>query len=39
MRNMNKEQVLQVTKRDVLGSASGATVLTAFIVFLTNVLV
>ncbi|HDR7633769.1 DUF3948 family protein [Bacillus mycoides] len=39
MRNMNKEQVLQVTKMDILGSASGAAVLTAFIVFLTNVLV
>ncbi|MEK7018507.1 DUF3948 family protein [Bacillus sp. FSL R9-9410] len=39
MRNMNKEQVLQVTKMDILGSASGAALLTAFIVFLTNVLV
>ncbi|MES5896147.1 MULTISPECIES: DUF3948 family protein [Bacillus] len=39
MRNMNKEQVLQVTKMDILGSASGAAVLTAFIIFLTNVLV
>ncbi|WP_445819106.1 DUF3948 family protein [Bacillus sp. FSL R9-9410] len=36
---MNKEQVLQVTKMDILGSASGAALLTAFIVFLTNVLV
>ncbi|MED1466596.1 DUF3948 family protein [Bacillus paramycoides] len=36
---MNNEQVLNVTKGDFLGSASGAAVLTAFIVFLTNVLV
>ncbi|EMA6344032.1 DUF3948 family protein [Bacillus cytotoxicus] len=35
---MNKEQVLQVTKMDFLGSASGAAALTAFIVFLANVL-
>ncbi|HDR3890608.1 MULTISPECIES: DUF3948 family protein [Bacillus] len=39
MRNMNKEQVLQVTKMDILVSAGGAAVLTAFIIFLTNVLV
>ncbi|MDM5153038.1 DUF3948 family protein [Bacillus sp. DX1.1] len=36
---MNNEQVLQVTKMDLLGSASGAAVLTALIVFLSNVLV
>ncbi|KFN03518.1 DUF3948 family protein [Bacillus clarus] len=36
---MNNEQLLQVTKMDILGSASGAAVLTAFIVFLTNILV
>ncbi|MDM5186690.1 DUF3948 family protein [Bacillus sp. DX4.1] len=36
---MNNEQVLQVTKMDLLGSASGAAVLTALIVFLANVLV
>ncbi|KXY33718.1 fatty acid desaturase, partial [Bacillus cereus] len=29
---MNNEQVLQVTKGDFLGSASGAVVLTALIV-------
>ncbi|PFK32507.1 DUF3948 domain-containing protein [Bacillus cereus] len=33
------EQILQVTKTDFLGAAGGAAVLTAFIVFLTNVLV
>lgn len=33
------EQVLQVTKMDLLGTASGAAVLTMFIVFLANVLV
>ncbi|WP_459503396.1 DUF3948 family protein [Bacillus sp. C1] len=37
MRSM--EQVLQVTKMDLLGSAGGAAVLTALIVFLANVLV
>ncbi|HEK9102812.1 DUF3948 family protein [Bacillus pfraonensis] len=37
MRNM--EQVLQVTKMDLLGAAGGAAVLTALIVFLSNVLV
>ncbi|EMA6344030.1 DUF3948 family protein [Bacillus cytotoxicus] len=37
MRNM--EQVLQVTKMDLLGTASGAAVLTMLIVFLANVLV
>ena len=36
---MKKEQVLQLTKMDLLGSAGGAAVLTALIVFLTNVLV
>ncbi|MDM5186688.1 DUF3948 family protein [Bacillus sp. DX4.1] len=36
---MNNEQILQVTKMDFLGSASGAAVLTALIVFLSNVLV
>ncbi|MFJ8530866.1 DUF3948 domain-containing protein [Bacillus pseudomycoides] len=36
---MNNEQVLQVTKMDLLGSASGAAVLTALIVFLANALV
>ncbi|WJE82013.1 DUF3948 family protein [Bacillus sp. DX3.1] len=36
---MKNEQVLQVTKMDLLGSASGAAVLTALIVFLSNVLV
>ncbi|RFT65931.1 DUF3948 family protein [Bacillus clarus] len=39
MKNMNNEQVLQVTKSDFLGSASGAVVLTALIVFLSSVLV
>ncbi|OOR04456.1 DUF3948 domain-containing protein [Bacillus mycoides] len=34
-----KEQVLQVTKGDFVGSASGAVVLTAFILFLANILV
>ncbi|KXY26328.1 fatty acid desaturase [Bacillus cereus] len=34
-----KEQVLQVTKGDFVGSASGAVVLTALIVFLSSVLV
>ncbi|MEC3194500.1 DUF3948 family protein [Bacillus cereus] len=34
-----KEQVLQVTKDDFVGSASGAVVLTALIVFLSSVLV
>ncbi|WP_242293215.1 DUF3948 family protein [Bacillus cereus group sp. BfR-BA-01441] len=34
-----KEQVLQVTKGDLLGSASGAVILTSFILFLANVLV
>ncbi|OOR04520.1 DUF3948 domain-containing protein [Bacillus mycoides] len=34
-----KEQVLNVTKGDFLGSASGAVVLTALIVFLSSVLV
>ncbi|MBO1627667.1 DUF3948 domain-containing protein [Bacillus cereus] len=37
MRSM--EQVLQVTKMDLLGAAGGAAVLTALIVFLANVLV
>ncbi|MCQ0957504.1 DUF3948 family protein [Bacillus cereus] len=32
-------QVLQVTKGDFVGSASGAVVLTALIVFLSSVLV
>ncbi|MGE7864349.1 DUF3948 family protein [Bacillus mobilis] len=36
---MNSEQVLQVTKTDLLGSLGGALVLTAFILFLANVLV
>ncbi|MDM5153039.1 DUF3948 family protein [Bacillus sp. DX1.1] len=36
---MENEQVLQLTKMDLLGSASGAAVLTALIVFLSNVLV
>ena len=36
---MNNEQVLNVTKGDFLGSASGAVVLTALIVFLSSVLV
>ncbi|MDZ4471121.1 DUF3948 family protein [Bacillus cereus] len=34
-----KEKVLQVTNVDVVGSASGAVVLTALIVFLSSVLV
>ncbi|MEC2823614.1 DUF3948 family protein [Bacillus thuringiensis] len=34
-----KEQVLQVTKGDFVGSASGAVVLTSFILFLASVLV
>ncbi|MEY8350447.1 MULTISPECIES: DUF3948 family protein [Bacillus cereus group] len=33
------EQVLQVTKTDLLGAAGGAAVLTAFIVFISSVLV
>ncbi|MEY8350446.1 MULTISPECIES: DUF3948 family protein [Bacillus cereus group] len=36
---MKIEQVLQVTKMDFLGSAGGAAVLTAFIVFISSVLV
>ncbi|HHK5554616.1 DUF3948 domain-containing protein [Bacillus anthracis] len=36
---MNSEQVLQVTKTDLLGSLVGAVVLTSFILFLANVLV
>ncbi|PFK30454.1 DUF3948 domain-containing protein [Bacillus cereus] len=36
---MKIEQVLQVTKMDFLGSAGGAAVLTAFIVFVSSVLV
>ena len=36
---MNNQEVLQVTKMDFVGSASGAAVLTALIVFLSNVLV
>ncbi|KOS31008.1 fatty acid desaturase [Bacillus anthracis] len=36
---MKSEQVLQVTKTDLVGSASGAVVLTALILFLANVLV
>ncbi len=35
---MNSEQVLQVTKTDLLGSLGGAVVLTSFILFLANVL-
>ena len=34
MKIMNNEQVLNVTKGDFLGSASGAVVLTALIVFI-----
>ncbi|MEJ9267576.1 DUF3948 family protein [Bacillus thuringiensis] len=34
-----KEQVLQVTKTDLLGSLSGAVILTSFILFLASVLV
>ncbi|MGG0293655.1 DUF3948 family protein [Bacillus pacificus] len=36
---MNSEQVLQVTKTDLLGSLGGTVVLTSFILFLANVLV
>ncbi|WP_242269836.1 DUF3948 family protein [Bacillus cereus group sp. BfR-BA-01408] len=36
---MNSEQVLQVTKTDLLGPLGGAVVLTSFILFLANVLV
>lgn len=36
---MNDEQVLQVTKTDLLGSLGGAVVLTSFILFLAKVLV
>ncbi|WP_242227624.1 DUF3948 family protein [Bacillus cereus group sp. BfR-BA-01315] len=36
---MKKEQVLQLTKMDLLGSASGAAILTALIVLFSNVLV
>ncbi|MBO1581786.1 MULTISPECIES: DUF3948 family protein [Bacillus] len=36
---MKNEQVLQLTKMDLLGSAGGAAVLTALIVLLSNVLV
>ncbi|EJS63652.1 DUF3948 domain-containing protein [Bacillus cereus] len=36
---MNIEQVLQVTKMDLLGSLGGAVILTSFILFLANVLV
>lgn len=36
---MNSEQVLQVTKTDLLKSLGGAVVLTSFILFLANVLV
>ncbi|WP_342716668.1 DUF3948 family protein [Bacillus paramycoides] len=39
MRNMNSEQVLQVTKTDLLGSLGGAVVLTSLILFLAKVLV
>ncbi|MCQ6360691.1 DUF3948 family protein [Bacillus cereus] len=39
MKIMNNEQVLNVTKGDFLGSASGAVVLTALFVFLSSVLV
>ncbi|MED2394428.1 DUF3948 family protein [Bacillus thuringiensis] len=34
-----KEQVLQVTKGDFVGSAGGAVILTSFILFLASVLV
>ncbi|WP_242326340.1 DUF3948 family protein [Bacillus cereus group sp. BfR-BA-01318] len=34
-----KEQVLQVTKGDFVGSLGGAVILTSFILFLANVLV
>ncbi|MED3507232.1 DUF3948 family protein [Bacillus thuringiensis] len=34
-----KEQVLQVTKGDFLGSVGGAVILTSFILFLASVLV
>ncbi|PFD97587.1 DUF3948 domain-containing protein [Bacillus cereus] len=36
---MENKEVLHVTKMDLLGSASGAAVLTALIVFLANALV
>lgn len=36
---MENQEVLQVTKMDFVGAASGAAVLTAIIVFLANVLV
>ncbi|PFA14271.1 DUF3948 family protein [Bacillus cereus] len=39
MNDMNNEQVLNVTKGDFLGSASGAVELTALIEFLSSVLV
>ncbi|EOP61841.1 MULTISPECIES: DUF3948 family protein [Bacillus] len=36
---MENKEVLQVTKMDLLGSASGAAILTALIVLFSNVLV
>ncbi|AAP07320.1 hypothetical protein BC_0251 [Bacillus cereus ATCC 14579] len=39
MRDMNSEQVFQVTKTDLLGSLGGAVILTSVILFLANVLV
>lgn len=36
---MNSEQVLQVTKTDLLGALGGAVILTSFILFLANILV
>ena len=36
---MKKEQVLQLTKMDLLGSVGAAATLTALIVFLSSVLV
>ncbi|TPV38563.1 DUF3948 family protein [Bacillus dicomae] len=39
MRNMNSEQVLQVTKTDLFESLGGAVVLTSFILFLASILV
>ncbi|WP_459503394.1 DUF3948 family protein [Bacillus sp. C1] len=36
---MENREVLQVTKMDLLGSAGGAAVLTALIVFLSSALV
>ncbi len=37
--NMENKEALQVTKMDFLGSAGGAAVLTALIVFLSSVFV